>query len=140
MVIYARSNGHFPEQLSFKLEEVTDAQARDISAWLQKQAVDMESLDSVLERLRYHPRKSDFDSRSDSEAARIFFQVFRLRPESSFGRLVLSLKRTLPKTCEASRFSRGSYDFWHRTYARNLAPRTRQQVGGSSWKIEPRRR
>ena len=121
MVIYARSNGHFPEQLSFKLEEVTDAQARDIAAWLQKQAVDMESLDTVLERLRYHRQNVLSILDPDSEAARIFFQVFQLRPESSFGRLVLSLKRTLSKTCEVSRFSRGSYDFWHRTYARDLS-------------------
>jgi hypothetical protein len=121
MVIYARSNGHFPEQMSFELEEVSDAQARDIAAWLQKQAVDMESLDSVLERLRYHRQNVLSILDPDSEAARIFFQVFQLRPESSFGRLVLSLKRTLSKTCEASRFSRGSYDFWHRTYARDLS-------------------
>jgi hypothetical protein len=121
MIIYARTNGQFPEQLKFNLAETTEAQARDVVNWLQKQTVHLELLDSVLERLRYHRQNVLLIRDPDSEAARIFFQVFQLRPESAFGRLVVSLKTLLPKTVEASRFARGSYDFWLRTYARELA-------------------
>jgi hypothetical protein len=46
--------------------------------------------------------------------------MFQLRPESAFGRLVIALKELLPKTIEASRFARGSYEFWLKTYARQL--------------------
>jgi len=120
MVIYARTNGHFPEQLRINLAETTEAQARDVLNWLSKQTVHMEVLESVLERLRYHRQNVLLIRDPDSEAARIFFQVFQLRPESAFGRLVLSLKNLLPKTAEVSRFARGSYDFWLRTYARDL--------------------
>jgi len=120
MLIYARTNGKFPEQLRFRLAETTEAEARDVENWLRKQAVDLESLESVLERLRYHRQNILSILDPESEAARIFFQVFQLRPESSFGRLVLSLKKLLPKTIEVSRFARGSYDFWLRTYAREL--------------------
>ncbi|MHB8410693.1 MAG: Eco57I restriction-modification methylase domain-containing protein [Candidatus Acidiferrales bacterium] len=120
MLIYARTNGHFPEQRRFKLSETTEGQARDVYDWLRKQSVHMEILDSVLERLRYHRQNVLLIGDPDSEAARIFFQVFQLRPESAFGRLVISLKRLLPKTAEVSRFARGCYDFWLRTYAREL--------------------
>lgn len=120
MLIYARTNGHFPEQLRFKLSEITEAQARDVSDWLRKQMVRLEDLESVLERLRYHRQNVLLIRDADSEAARIFFQVFQLRPESAFGRLVLSLKKLLPETVEVSRFARGCYDFWQRTYAREL--------------------
>jgi len=120
MIIYARTNGHFPQQLRFNLAETTEAQARDVNNWLNKQTVHLEKLDSVLERLRYHRQNVLLIQDPDSEAARIFFQVFQLRPESAFGRLVLSLKNVLPKTAEVSRFARGSYDFWTRTYAREL--------------------
>jgi Eco57I restriction-modification methylase len=120
MLIYARTNGLFPEQLNFKLSEATEAHARDVANWLRKQAVHLESLDSVLERLRYHRQNVLLISDPDSEAARIFFQVFQLRPESALGRLVLALKNLLLKTAEVSRFTRGSYDFWLRTYAREL--------------------
>src|SRR5713101_4700127 len=120
MVIYARTNGQFPEQLRFNLAETTEAQARDVLNWLRKQTVHLEVLESVLERLRYHRQNVLLIRDPDSEAARIFFQVFQLRPESAFGRLVLSLKSLLPKTAEVSRFARGSYDFWLRTYAREL--------------------
>jgi hypothetical protein len=121
MVIYARTNGQFPEQLRFKLSEATEAQARDVADWLRKQAVHLEVLESVLDRLRYHRQNVLLIRDADSEAARIFFQVFRLRPESAFGRLVLSLKNVLPRTAETSRFAGGSFDFWKRTYARELS-------------------
>ena len=120
MVIYARTNGQFPEQLRFSLAETTEADARKVVDWLHKQTVHLEVLDSVLERLRYHRQNVLLIRDPDSEAARIFFQVFQLRPESAFGRLVVSLKSLLPKTAEVSRFARGSYDFWLRTYAREL--------------------
>jgi hypothetical protein len=121
MVIYARTNGQFPEQLRFNLSETTEAQARDVEDWLRKQAVHLEVLESVLERLRYHRQNVLLIRDPESEAARIFFQVFQLRPESAFGRLVLSLKNLLPKTSEVSRFASGSFDFWKRTYARELS-------------------
>src|SRR5208337_1897784 len=72
------------------------------------------------ERLRYHRQNVLLISDPDSEAARIFFQVFQLRPESAFGRLTTALKELLPKTVDASRFTSGSYDFWRKTYAREL--------------------
>ena len=140
MVIYARTNGQFPEQVKFKLSEVTETEARDVITWLRKQAVDLESLESVLERLRYHRQNVLPILDPDSEAARIFFQVFQLRPESSFGRLVLSLAKLLPKTTETSRFARGSYDFWLRTYARELTykntPSSWREFLGSKTKTE----
>jgi hypothetical protein len=120
MLIYARSNGQFPEQLMFRLSETTEPQAQDVANWLRKQTVHLEVSESVLERLRYHRQNVLLISDPDSEAARIFFQVFQLRPESAFGRLVLSLKNVLPKAAEVSRFTRGSYDFWLKTYAREL--------------------
>jgi len=140
MVIYARTNGQFPEQLKFSLSETTEAQARDVANWLRKQTVHLEVLESVLERLRYHRQNVLLISDPDSEAARIFFQVFQLRPESAFGRLVLSLKSLLPKTIEVSRFARGSYDFWLRTYARELTykniPASWREFLGSKSKAE----
>lgn len=140
MLIYARTNGQFPEQLKFNLLETTEAQARDVANWLGKQTVHLEMLESVLERLRYHRQNVLLISDPDSEAARIFFQVFQLRPESAFGRLVLSLKNLLLKTTEASRFARGSYDFWLRTYARELTykniPASWREFLGSKNKAE----
>lgn len=121
MIVYARTNGHFPEQFRFNLKDATEAQVRDLTDWLRKQTVHLEILESVLERLRYHRQNVLLIRDPDSEASRIFFQVFQLRPESAFGRLVLSLKSVLLKTTEVSRFARGSYDFWLRTYARELA-------------------
>ena len=46
--------------------------------------------------------------------------MLQLRRESAFGRLVIALKELLPKTIEASRFARGSYEFWLKTNARQL--------------------
>ncbi|MGH9431233.1 MAG: Eco57I restriction-modification methylase domain-containing protein [Terriglobia bacterium] len=121
LILYARTNGRFPEQFRFNLQETTEAKARQVVTWLRKQAVHLEGLESVLNQLRYHRQNVLLISDPDSEAARIFFQVFQLRPESAFGRLVLSLKNLLPKTTEASRFAGGSFDFWKRTYARELS-------------------
>ena len=121
MIVYARTNGHFPEQIRFELSKATEAEAGNITNWLQKQTVHMDVLESVLERLRYHRQNVLLIRDPDSEAARIFFQVFQLRPESAFGRLVLALKNILSKTAEVSRFARGSFDFWTRTYARELS-------------------
>jgi methylase of polypeptide subunit release factors len=121
MIVYARTNGRFPEQKRFNLSETTEPAAQDISDWLRKPTVHLDSLDSVLERLRYNRSNALIISDPESEAARIFFQVFRLKRESSFGRLTLALKDVLPKTLEVSRFTRGSYDFWLRTYSRELS-------------------
>lgn len=140
MVVYARTNGQFPEQLRFNLSETTEEQARNVVNWLRKQTVHLEVLESVLERLRYHRQNVLLIRDPDSEAARIFFQVFQLRPQSAFGRLVLSLKNVLPKTAETSRFARGSYDFWLRTYARELTyknvPETWREFLASKSKTE----
>jgi hypothetical protein len=140
MVIYARTNGLFPEQLKFSLSETTETEARDVAHSLRKQTVHLEVLASVVERLRYHRQNVLLISDPDSEAARIFFQVFQLRPESAFGRLVLSLKNLLPKTLDTSRFARGSYDFWRRTYARELTyknvPASWREFLGSKSKAE----
>ncbi len=140
IVIHARTNGHFPHQRTFKLAETTEEDARCVADWLRKQTVHLEELESVLERLRYHRQNVLLISDPDSEAARIFFQVFQLRPVSAFGRLVLSLKQLLPKTVEASRFARGSYDFWLRTYARELTfkniPASWREFLGSRSKAE----
>jgi hypothetical protein len=140
MIVYARTNGEFPEQANFKLQETSDAQALKVLSWLQKQTVHLEVLDSVMERLRYHRQNVLLISDPDSEAARIFFQVFQFRPESAFGRLVLALKDILPKTVESSRFTRGSYDFWLKTYARELTykniPATWRDFLGSKAKTE----
>jgi hypothetical protein len=140
MIVYARTNGEFPEQANFKLQETSDAQTQKVLNWLQKQTVHLELLDSVMERLRYHRQNVLLISDPDFEAARIFFQVFQFRPESAFGRLVLTLKDTLPKTIESSRFTRGSYDFWLKTYARELTykniPTTWRDFLGSRAKTE----
>jgi hypothetical protein len=122
ILIFARANGQFSDQLKggCKLSEITEGDALKIQKWLTKQKVNLDSLESVLERLRYHRQNVLLISDPDSEAARIFFQVFQLRPESAFGRLTTALKELLPKTVDASRFTSGSYDFWRKTYAREL--------------------
>ena len=121
LILYVRSDGHFVEQLNFKLLETTEQQAKQLEGWLQKKKVYLDSLDSVLELLRYHRQNPLLLSGTESEPARIFFQVFRLGPESAFGRLVSTLKEMLPKAALASRFTRGSYEFWLKTYARELS-------------------
>src|SRR2546425_6243354 len=120
IIVYARTNGQFPEQMNVQLSEITEGRARDLENWLHKKSVHLASLESVLEQLRYHRQNQLLISDASSEPARIFFQEFQLRPESAFGRLVLALKECLPKTIDQSRFTRGSYEFWLKTYARPL--------------------
>ena len=120
-VLYARANGELVEQLSFRLSETTANQAVDIASWLRKRTVDLESLESVLELLKTNRQQPLLISSADSEPAKIFFQVFQLSLESAFGRLVRALKGLLPATMSSSGFARGSYEFWQKTYARELA-------------------
>jgi methylase of polypeptide subunit release factors len=121
-VVYARTNGEFVEQrnCTFRLSEASEAQARDVEDWLKKKVVSLDSLDSVLDLLKFNRQQALLISAPDSEPAQIFFQVFQLRPESAFGRVVQALKDLLPKTIESSRFTRGSYEFWQKTFARDL--------------------
>lgn len=120
LVAYARANGSFVKQLEFRLSEATEAEARELEKHLRKQAVDLELLESVLEQLRRNRKEPLLISDPDSEGARIFFQVFQLRPGSAFGRLVEALRDLLPKSIADSSFTRGSYEFWQKTYARQL--------------------
>lgn len=119
--LYARANGELVEQLSFRLSETTPNQASDIANWLRKRTVDLDSLESVLELLKTNRQQPLLISSADSEPAKIFFQVFQLSAESAFGRLVRALKRLLPTTLASSGFACGSYEFWQKTYARELA-------------------
>src|SRR5437899_5090044 len=68
MVIYARTNGHFPEQIRFELSKATETEATNVANWLQKQTVHMDVLESVLERLRYHRQNVLLIGDPDSEA------------------------------------------------------------------------
>jgi len=119
-VIYARSNGEFAQQLAVRLPEITEEDAAKVESWLSKKRVQFDSLESVSAHLKLMRENPLLVSAPDSEAARIFFQVFQLRPESAFGKLTLRLKELLPKTVEFSGFARGSYEFWQKTYAREL--------------------
>ena len=120
LLLYARVNGSFVKQLECRLEEATDAQAREIAEALRKRKVDLDSLQSVLEWLRQVRKQPLPITGADSEGASVFFQVFQLSLESAFGRLVVQLKDALPRSMAASGFTRGSYEFWQKTYAREL--------------------
>ncbi|MGH9351514.1 MAG: Eco57I restriction-modification methylase domain-containing protein, partial [Terriglobia bacterium] len=119
-VIYARSNGEFAQQMTVRLPEITEGDAAKVESWLSKKRVHFDSLESVSAHLKLMREYPLLVSAPDSEAARIFFQVFQLRPESAFGKLTLRLKELLPKTIEFSGFARGSYEFWQKTYSREL--------------------
>src|SRR5271163_4406426 len=120
LALYYRVNGDFTKQFGFRLAEVTESEARKLEDFLRKRRVDLESLPSVLECLKENRRSPLLISDSESEAAKIFFQVFQLRPESAFGLLALRLKDILPRSINSSGFTRGSYEFWQKTYAREL--------------------
>lgn len=120
LIVYARTNGQLVKQDSFRLSEVSRSQALNLENWLQKQPVDLELLPSVLGLLKNNRKHPLLIDDPGGEATRVFFQVFQLRPESAFGRLVSSLKDSLLRTAERSSFTRGSYEFWKRTYAREL--------------------
>ncbi|MGH9513566.1 MAG: Eco57I restriction-modification methylase domain-containing protein [Terriglobales bacterium] len=120
LALYFKVNGDFAKQFEFRLSEVTESEARKLEDSIRKRRVDLESLPSVLDWLKENRKGTLLISDSESEPAKIFFQVFQLRPESVFGRLVLRLKEILPASIEASGFTRGSYEFWLKTYAREL--------------------
>ncbi len=119
-VLYARTNGEFAHQFTLKLSDIIENDAAKIESWLAKKKVQFDSLESVVDHIKLAKESPLIISAPDSEAARIFFQVFQLRRESAFGRLALRLKEQLPKTAESSGFARGSYEFWQKTYAREL--------------------
>ena len=118
LILYYRMNGDFGPPMKVRFDEVTEKEAQKLEQYLKKRKVELDSLPSVLgwfhENLQGLLRITD----SESEPARIFYQVFQLRPESVFGRLVLALWEILPKSIAESGFTRGSYEFWRRTYAR----------------------
>jgi N-6 DNA Methylase/Eco57I restriction-modification methylase len=120
VLLYFRVNGDFAKQFDFHLSEATDSDARKLEDAIRKRRVDLESLDSVQKWLDANREGTLRISDSASEPARIFFQVFQLRPESVFGRLVLRLREILPGSIASSGFTRGSYEFWLKTYAREL--------------------
>jgi hypothetical protein len=122
LALYYRVNGDFTKQFGFRLAEATQSDARKLEDAIRKRRVDLESLPSVLGWLQENRQGPLRISDSESEPAKIFFQVFQLRPESVFGRLVLRLKEILPESIERSGFTRGSYEFWLKTYARELKP------------------
>ncbi|MGH7829244.1 MAG: N-6 DNA methylase, partial [Candidatus Binatia bacterium] len=107
-------------QLQFALSEVTESQAQAVETYLRKYIVDLDSLESVQDLIKINRERPLLIAAPESDAAAVFFQVFRLRPESAFGRLVQALKASLLKTAETSSFTRGSYEFWLKTYARDL--------------------
>jgi hypothetical protein len=120
LALYFRVNGDFAKQFDFRLSEGTEAEARKLEDAIRKRRVDLESLASVSEWLKENRKGPLLISDSESEPAKIFFQVFQLRPESVFGRLVLRLKEILPGSIGSSGFTRGSYEFWSKTFAREL--------------------
>ncbi len=122
LALYFKVNGDFAKQFAFRLAEATESDARKLEDAIRKRRVDLESLPSVLDWLKENRKGPLLISDSESEPARIFFQVFQLRPESVFGRLVLRLKEILPESIDSSGFTRGSYEFWLKTYARELKP------------------
>ncbi len=120
-VLYARANGVFVRQFDeFRLAETTETHAGRIAQWLQKRTVDLQSLASVRERLQFNQQHLRLLRALDSEETEIFFRVLQLLPESPFGQLVACLKELIPKTVKTSRFAQGSYEFWRKTYAREL--------------------
>jgi hypothetical protein len=149
LVLYYKVNGDFAKQFAFRLAEASESQARKLEDAIRKRRVDLESLPSVSAWLNENREGTLRISDSESEPARIFFQVFQLRPESVFGRLVLRLKEILPISIASSGFTRGSYEFWLKTYARELklqeTPRswrdflllsTAEEIAGFSFALE----
>ncbi|MGH9785049.1 MAG: hypothetical protein ACRD88_12790, partial [Terriglobia bacterium] len=98
LILYASTNGSFVEQIRFNLSEATERDALRVEDFLRKKKVHLESLPSVQELLRFNRAHPLLISAPDSDQARVFFQVFRLLPESAFGRIVQTLKDILPKT------------------------------------------
>lgn len=120
-VLYAKTNGEFVRQFDeFPLAETSETHARRIAQWLQKKTVDLQSLASVHGLLQFNLQNQRLLQALDSDEAGIFFRVLQLLPESPFGQLVSCLKELLPKTVKTSRFAQGSYEFWQKTYAREL--------------------
>ncbi len=139
MVVYARTNGHFPEQLRFSLKDATETQARDIVNWLHKQTVHLELLErpestSVPSSERAaHPRPR-------FRGCAYFFSGLSTSPGVRIWSIGAFAKNLLPKTAEVSRFAQGSFDFWSRTYARELSfknvPASWREFLGSKSKAE----
>jgi hypothetical protein len=92
LVLYFKVNGDFAKQFDFRLGEAKESEARKLEDLIRKRRVDLEWLESVQKRLDANREGTLRISDSESEPARIFFQVFQLRPESVFGRLVLRLR------------------------------------------------
>jgi hypothetical protein len=82
LALYFKVNGDFAKQFSFRLAEATESDARKLEDAIRKRRVDLESLPRVLEWLKENRKGPLLISDSESEPAKIFFQVFQLRPES----------------------------------------------------------
>jgi len=120
IIVFKREDGSLTKVLDFQLATATESNALELSSLLEAQKIDFESLKSVQQVLEINESEPLIVADVSSEPAQIFFQVFQLRPESAFGRLIRSLKAVLPEMISHDSFTKGSYEFWERTYSRDL--------------------
>jgi hypothetical protein len=120
IIVFLREDDALEKVLQFELSSATEDDASRLHGYLKAQNIDFENLASVLALLDSNERDPLRVGDIDSEAAQIFFQVFQLREGSAFGRLIANLKFALPQMIQTNSFTRGCYEFWEKTFAREL--------------------
>lgn len=88
---------------------------------LSKQSVDLLELAQIRERLESAVEEGLELTDIAGLPAEHFFQTFRLFPDSAIGALVAASKCLLTELLERSSFVSGAYEFWSKTYARELS-------------------
>jgi type I restriction-modification system DNA methylase subunit/uncharacterized protein (DUF433 family)/3-phenylpropionate/cinnamic acid dioxygenase small subunit len=119
-LLYKREGETLHKVCDFELIKATKEDADQLIETLKKESVELSELKEVENYLLRVLANPIYVTRPEDEGGKIFLQVFQLEPKSTFGKLTAAIVDLLKKLRHRSNFVDGSYEFWLKTYAREL--------------------
>jgi type I restriction-modification system DNA methylase subunit len=113
-IVYKRA-GISPEPLlDFDLKSASEADCNQLHRILKKPEYDL----TLHSKVQEYFEKVEKLSLKTELAKENFFETFKLNPESIFGKLVADLMKLFDWVYPRSKFLKGAYGFWRRSFAR----------------------
>jgi type I restriction-modification system DNA methylase subunit len=113
-IVYKRVGVSSEPLLDFDLKSASEADCNQLHRILKKPEYDL----TLHSKVQEYFEKVEKLSLKTELAKENFFETFKLNPDSIFGKLVADLMRLFDWVYPRSKFLKGAYGFWRRSFAR----------------------
>jgi len=117
--LYERTGRAVDRDETFEVSDL--ARSADMLTRLRKQTIEPTNLEQVQRQLDQARQEGLVLSDVSSLASQQFLNAFALEPDRPFGEIVRAMQALLEALLPVSDFVQGAFDFWQKTYARDLS-------------------